>query len=85
MQYIFERDGEYIYKREFGQSERTFVGNVYDSQIDPRTYDGRPLHDHIEEDKLWGEIRRAARTNEVLHSALERVKILYHLSKNNGE
>jgi len=30
---------------------------------------------------LWGEIRRMAKTNPTLQAALERVKIIYHLSK----
>jgi hypothetical protein len=36
------------------------------------------------ENKLWGDIRQAAKTNITLQDALERVKILYHLSKENG-
>jgi hypothetical protein len=51
---------------------------------DPRTVDGQPLIKHIREDKLWGEIRRAAKTNTALQEALERVKILYYLSKEDG-
>jgi hypothetical protein len=35
----------------------------------------------MKEDKLWGEIRRAARTNKALQEAMERVKLVYHLSK----
>jgi hypothetical protein len=37
------------------------------------------------EDKLWGDIRRAAKTNEALQSALERVKITYYLTKDYEE
>lgn len=37
--------------------------------------------DRLKEDKLWGEIRRAAKTDPVLQAALERVIILYQLSK----
>jgi hypothetical protein len=47
---------------------------------DPRTSDGRPLRDHIMDDQLWGKIRRAAKSNPTLHEALERAKIIYHLS-----
>jgi len=83
--YIYERNGEEIYAREAGQTERTLIGYQYENKVDPRTPDGRPLYQHIKEDKLWGDIRREARTNEVLQEALERVKILYHLSKNNGK
>ena len=78
---IYEKADGVVYSREFGSepSTRKEVGWDYD----PRTSDGRPLHDHILEDKLWGDIRRAAKTNEVLRKELERVKILYELSKNN--
>jgi hypothetical protein len=76
---VYEKADGVVYSREFGSepSTRKEVGWDYD----PRTSDGRPLHDHILEDKLWGDIRRAAKTNEVLRKELERVKILYELSK----
>lgn len=35
----------------------------------------------LQEDKLWGEIRRAAKTNNALQSALEECIIIYKLSK----
>lgn len=40
----------------------------------------------IREDKLWGEIRQAAKTNSTLQYALEECIIIYKLSKeyNNG-
>ena len=79
--YIYERNGEEIYAREAGQTDRTLIGYQYENKVDPRTHDGRPLYEHIKEDQLWGEIRRTARTNKALQSALDRVIILYHLSK----
>lgn len=79
--YIYERSGEEIYAREVGKTERKLIGYQYENKIDPRTNDGRPLYEHIKEDKLWGDIRRAAKTNEALQSALDRVILLYHLSK----
>jgi len=87
--YIYERDKETVYAREFGADPMTrqVVGWNYDKNnpsFDPRTSDGRPLHDHIMEDQLWGNIRRAAKTNSTLQEALDRVKILYHLSKEDG-
>jgi len=77
--YIYERANGTIYAREQGSdpSARVEVGYQYDS----RTNDGRPLHDHIMDDKLWGEIRRAAKSNLALHEALEHAKMLYLLSK----
>jgi hypothetical protein len=50
---------------------------------DPRTSDGRPLIEHIRDDALWGAIRRAAKTNTTLQKAMERVIIIYRLSKDN--
>jgi len=83
---IYERNGEEIYAREVGApvQSRKLIGYQYQNEVDPRTEDGRPLHDHIMEDQLWGQIRRAARTNPALHDALERAKIVYYLSKENG-
>jgi hypothetical protein len=81
--YIYERNGDEIYAREFGETDRTLIGYKHDIP-DPRTSDGRPLREHLKEDQLWGEIRRAARTNSALHDALERAIIIYHLSKDNG-
>jgi hypothetical protein len=77
--YIYERDKETVYAREIGAdpSSRVEVGYKYD----PRTDDGRPLHDHIMDSKLWGEIRREAKTNITLQKALDRVIMIYKLSK----
>jgi hypothetical protein len=76
---IYERVGDEVYAREFGETERTLVG--YNQKYDPRTPDGRALHEHILEDKLWGNIRRAARTNPALQDALDRAIMIYNLSK----
>jgi hypothetical protein len=57
---------------------------MYEQVFDSRTSDGRPLIEHVKEDKLWGEIRRAAETNKTLQDALERAIIIYQLSKDNG-
>jgi hypothetical protein len=68
--YIYERVGDTVFRREAGQVEREVVG------YDHRTSDGRQ---HIVEDKLWGEIRRTAKTNTTLQAELDRVIMLYHL------
>jgi hypothetical protein len=77
--YIYERDKGTVYAREIGAdpNTRTEIGYNYDS----RTEDGRPLRDHIMDAKLWGEIRREARTNVTLQKALDRVIMIYKLSK----
>ena len=76
---IYERVDNIVYSREAGSnpSTRQAVGWNYDS----RTSDGRPLHDHIKDSKLWGDIHRAAKTNPALQKALEQCIILYYLSK----
>ena len=79
--YVYERNGEEIYARESGQTDRTLIGYQYENKVDPRTHDGRPLHEHMKEDQLWGQIRREARNNPALQKALERAKIIYYLSK----
>ena len=77
--YIYERADGVVYARQIGDppDQRFEIGRDYD----PRTSDGRPLHDHIMDSKLWGEIHRAAETNTALQDALDRVKVIYELSK----
>lgn len=81
--YVYEKVGGVTYAREIGAdpSTRFEIGRDYD----PRTPDGRPLHDTIMESKLWGDIHRAAKTNPTLQEALDRVKIIYYLSKKSDE
>jgi hypothetical protein len=83
--YVYERNGEEIYAREVGKTERKLIGYQYENKIDPRTDDGRPLYEHIKEDKLWGDIRREAKTNKALQSALDRAILIYQLSKDHGQ
>jgi hypothetical protein len=90
VQYIHERVDNVVYAREFGAdpSTRQAVGWDYDHKdpnFDPRTSDGRPLFDHLQESKLWGEIRREAKTNIALQKALERAIMIYRLSKDNPQ
>lgn len=73
--YIYERDGDTVFRREFGAVDREVMGYDY------RTTDGKPLHDHMKEDQLWNEIRQTARTNPTLQDALERAIMIYQLSK----
>ena len=89
--YIYERVGNEVYARESGAdpSTRQLMGYGYDPvsghhvDYDNRTSDGRPLFDHMQEDKMWGEIRRLARTNPTLQDAVERVIMIYRLIKVN--
>lgn len=67
--------GRTVYVREFGADKREL------EKYDSRTWDGRPLREQMQEDKMWGEIRRMARTNPTLNAELERVIMLYKLIK----
>jgi hypothetical protein len=77
--YIYERADGVTYAREVGADPGTRQEVGWDH--DPRTEDGRPLIDHLRDTKLWGDIRRAARTNPALRDALDRVIVVYELSK----
>lgn len=87
--YIYERVGNEVYARESGADPNTrqLMGYAYDPvsghqiDYDKRTGDGRPLHDHIQESKMWGDIRRLAPTNPALQDAVDRVIMIYKLIK----
>ena len=64
--------GETIYVRESGSTQR---------QLHSQSPKAMDLHAQLQEDQLWGQIRRAAKTNAALQDALERVKVIYQLSK----
>jgi hypothetical protein len=76
---IYERANGIVYARESGAepSTRKEIGWDYDT----RTSDGRPLRDHIQNSKLWGDIHRASKTNPALQEALDQVMVIYNLSK----
>lgn len=75
---IFESPdgGRTVYEREAGSSERHLTKESLRVRND--------VIDKIREDKLWGDIRRAAKTNPALQDALERAIVIYELSKDNG-
>ena len=61
--------GKTIYEREIGSTVRTLVKEDT-SKIE-----------QIREDKLWGNIRREAKTNVALADILEQAKMVYALIK----
>jgi hypothetical protein len=67
--YIYERVNDVVYKRESGSLERTMVSRDYD------------LHNQMMDAELWRKIHVAAKTNTALQEALDRVIIIYQLSK----
>jgi hypothetical protein len=76
--YIYEHVDGVTYAREFGavSADRFEIG---------RTLERQTKDFGIEEAKLWGDIRRAAKTNKALQTAIDNVIIMYHLSKDNGK
>ena len=78
--YIYERNGDEIYAREFGETARKLIGYNHTTP-DSRTSDSRPFPERILEDKMWGDIRREAKTNPALQTALDRAIMIYRLSK----
>ena len=77
--YIYERDGNRVYAREFNSTERQLVGYDYDGS-------GADLERGLakfKQEVLWTEILNAAENNTALQEAIDRVKVIYELSKNN--
>jgi len=70
--YIYERANGVVYARRMGDppGQRFEIGKHYDRD---------ELFDNIQEQKLWDEIHRAARTNPALQDALDRVKLVHAL------
>lgn len=64
--------GETVYVREFGGEPK---------QLHSRSSRAIDLHEQIKEDKLWGDIRRAAKKNPALKQALDEAILIYTLSK----
>jgi hypothetical protein len=72
--YIYEKGDGITYAREVGapHNERFEIGSDYEQF----------LKDEL---RLWEDIVRAGRTNQTLQAALDRAKIVYHLSKDHGK
>jgi len=62
--------GETVYRRKPGNITRELHSQS------PRTFD---LHDRLIEDKLWGNIRRASKTDPALKEMLDQIKMYYTL------
>lgn len=76
--YIYEHADGITYAREFGapHSERFEIG---------RTLEKQTSDESLRETELWHNIRQEAKLNPVLQDALDRVKIIYELSKDDGQ
>jgi hypothetical protein len=72
--YIYERAGGVVYAREVGSIDRRIVGYNYDEETLKQLK-------KFGEMKIWEEIFEEAENNLTLQEALERVKVIYYLSK----
>jgi hypothetical protein len=79
--YIYERVDGVVYAREIGSESmsREAIGWDFDS------YPEGPSFDILKESRYWREILIAFRSNHLLKEALDRVKIIYELSKQDGK
>ena len=64
--------GETVYKREIGSLDRELV-SISEKQ--------QSIHEQLLEAKLWGEIRRKAKTNVALNDILNQAIMVYNLIK----
>jgi hypothetical protein len=76
--YNYEYEDGVVYATELGTGERKIIGYNHDSFTDTVILE-------YELETVWKEIIKESQTNITLQKALERVKILYHLSKDNGK
>lgn len=70
--YVYEREGTRIYARKMGQLERILIGEDFLEDIQAR---------RTALAREWEPIVIAAEQNPALQEAIERVKILYELSR----
>jgi hypothetical protein len=70
--YVYEREGGRVYARRVGQTERTLIGEDFLEDIQAR---------RTALAKEWEPIVFAAEQNPALQEAIDRVKILYALIK----
>ena len=84
--YIYERQGGTVYAREMGSDPNTRITIGYDWELDnnPARVRGASL-DSIRENQYWHTILIEAKSNPLLQDAIDRVKILYELSKEDGQ
>jgi hypothetical protein len=72
--YIYESPdgGETVYAREAGSTNREMIG---------QSTKAKSLLEKMQEDKLWGEIRRAAKQDIILQNMLNEVEVYFRLKK----
>lgn len=82
--YVYERQGGVTYAREIGAGPDTRIEIGYDWELDhnPARVRGASL-ETIKEVQYWHTVLIAAKSNPVLQQQVDRVKMLYELSKQN--
>jgi hypothetical protein len=79
-----EPGAAYIYERVDGVTYARKLGDLPDQRFEVgRDYNSESVFNDLQEAKLWGEIRCAAKNNPALQDAIDRVKLVYALSKQN--
>ncbi len=74
-EYVYESPdgGHTVYRRHIGKMDRELVSVSQEAQDKIQ---------NLKEDKLWGNIRRASRTDSALKEMLDQVKVYYELKHN---
>ena len=84
--YVYERQGGTIYAREFGADVSTRFEIGYDWELDDNPARVRgATRESIKENQYWHTIMIEAKSNPRLQEAIDRVKIIYELSKKDGK
>ena len=76
--YEYEHDNGVVYATELGTTEKKIIGYTHDSYTDNLILEYELATD-------WKDIIKESKVNKSLQDALERVKIIYYLSKDNGK
>lgn len=69
--YIYERANGVVYARESGTTDRFEIGRDYSTA-------------DLEEMDTWNEILEESRKNPILRKEVDRVKVIYYMSKKDG-
>jgi hypothetical protein len=77
--YIYERANGVTYAREAGSLHREAIG--WDADVDPNGEHQQLL----KESHLWRDILAEGRKNPALQEAIDRVKLIYELSRKDGK
>jgi len=77
--YVHERNGKVVYAREFGALPET--RQVVDWEYDPENTEFKTWSKKFIDEYTWNDILLTADKTPALQDALERVKVIYYLTK----